>query len=178
MTTSMIGVRGFGNKSEEHLNGSAIDGSRDNLNENRGRHSNFLFGRSLFHRSSRKGAWVKYLLDKRRRSIFYIIGFHICISIKLFFLLQLRSSLSRAFGKSKSRTSLDECPNDRSDNKRRSKSASQEQSLRMLSNSGRQPLTQEPYQRGMRGNYEYRGAETDGAKYYHKQHQRSVSASS
>ena len=61
MTTSMIGVRGFGNKSEEHLNGSVIDGSHDTLNENRGRHSNFLFGRSLFHRSSRKGAWVKYL---------------------------------------------------------------------------------------------------------------------
>ena len=48
----------------------------------------------------------------------------------------------------------------------------------MLSHSGRQALTQEPYQRGMRGNYEYRGAETDGAKYNYKQHQRSVSASS
>ena len=73
---------------------------------------------------------------------------------------------------------MEDCPNDRSDNKRRSKSASQEQSLRMLSHSGRQPLTQEPYQREMRGNYEYRGAETDGAKYYYKQHQRSESASS
>ena len=62
MTTSMIGVGGFRNKSEEQLHGSAIDGSHDTLNENRGRHSNFLFGRSLFHRSSRKGAWVKYLL--------------------------------------------------------------------------------------------------------------------
>ena len=62
MTTSMIGVRGFGNKSEEHLNGSARNGSQDTLNENRGRHSNFRFGRSLFPRSSRKGAWVKYLL--------------------------------------------------------------------------------------------------------------------
>ena len=70
MTSSMINSSNI--KSTEDLNNS-VNVSTDNLTENRGRHS-FLFGRSLFHRSSRKSTWViKLLLHSLSGNSWYML---------------------------------------------------------------------------------------------------------